>query len=172
MNFALDAGLAARFSRFAVRVAPSLALAGAAAVALWLASGWAWTLFGERPAPPPLPQTPGAAEAARTVGSAHLFGTPASAAVPAVSYRLLGVAANSRAVPGFAILVEEGKPPMPVVEGTEIEPGVVLRRVLPDRVEIDRGGSVAVVRLPEKAIPGADAAPSPASPNPASEGRP
>lgn len=183
MNFTLDAGLAARLSRLGVRALPSLALLAAVALVLWLAAGWYWALFGERPqVPPPLP-APATAEAARAVAAAHLFGAAgAGAAVPVVSYRLLGVAANSRAVPGFAILAEEGKPPLPVVEGSEIEPGVVLRRVLPDRVEIERQGTMITVRLPEKNAaasggdPGASPNPgapgdSPRFPNPASEGR-
>lgn len=180
MNFALDTGLAARFSRLGARATPPLTLQAASALALWLAAGWYWAWFGEPTAvPPPLP-APATAEAARAVAAAHLFGTGANGTVPPpVAYRLLGVAANSRSVPGFAILAEEGKPPQPVVEGTEIEPGVVLRRVLPDRVEIERQGALIVVRLPEKttatggdrdASPGAPAN-APGFPNPASEGR-
>lgn len=145
------------FMPLAERWLPPLATALALLLLAWLVSGWvlAWTT--PRLAPSPGLPLPSPAQAAKAIAARHLFGLPAaegSAVAPGASpnlpYRLLGVAAPSGGGRGFAILAADGKPPAFAMEGGAIGPGLVLRRVFPDRVEIQRGMATEVLRLREK----------------------
>ena len=87
----------------------------------------------------------------------HWFGSAAVApgtGEHAASYQLLGAMTGSGNKPGFAIISENGRPPVPVLEGEEFAPGVRLERVLPRAVELRRQGTTERLELPEKSAAG------------------
>jgi type II secretion system (T2SS) protein C len=145
------------FMPLAERWLPALATALALLLLGWLVSGWVLAWATPRLAPSPGLSLPSPAQAAKAIAARHLFGMPPAAgsavapgAAPSLPYRLLGVAAVSEGGAGFAILAADGKPPAFAMEGEAISPGLVLRRVFPDRVEIQRGVATEVLRLSEK----------------------
>lgn len=128
---------------------------GLVIVLCWVAAQWTWLAFAPRAALAHSDGAPVAASAAAaSVSSLHLFGrAPANrkqaegAAVTPLNLKLMGVFAAIGNLPGFAILSVDGKPPQPVQAGASIAPGVVLAAVLPDRVELNRQGSVERLNL-------------------------
>lgn len=92
---------------------------------------------------------------AQVIAARHLFGEAraqgaALAGAPA-SIKLHGVVAPAgRARIAMAILSSQGKPAVAVRVGEEILPGVTLHRVLPRSVEIDQGGQIRLLTLPER----------------------
>lgn len=119
---------------------------------VWLLAGQAWRFV--------LPQAaPAAARAldpaavAEAVAGRHFFGVAAPRAAPAASsgsYRLLGVIAGAGGQPGLAVLEVNGKSTVAVAAGAEIEPGVLLRAVLPRAIRMEQGGREAMLSLPER----------------------
>jgi len=60
------------------------------------------------------------------------------------------VAPGRRGHTAIAIVSSKGKPAVAVRVGEEILPGVTLHRVLPRSVEIDQGGQILLLTLPER----------------------
>lgn len=121
-------------------------------------ASWFWQLAAPDAAPrseaAPIPDHQSAATA---VVSRHLFGRPSAAGDEAggersgVSLRLLGAMTASPEVAGFAILAEEGKPSMAVVEGETFIPGTTLLEVLPGRVRVKSGERVETIEMTKSA---------------------
>lgn len=94
--------------------------------------------------------------AAQSVAARHLFGeAPAQltkgGARPEANLKLHGVFAPTRPDhAAIAILSSQGKPAVAVRVGEEILPGVKLHRVFPRSVEIDQGGQIVPLMLPER----------------------
>lgn len=115
------------------------------AIALWawFAAGWYWRLSAPSPAAAPNQVATDPSVAAREIATRHLFGeiVVQTQEVVASRFNLIGVAAHSAKSPGWAIIGENDKPAQGFVQGDEIATGVKLVAVLPDAVEIERGGS-------------------------------
>lgn len=141
-----------------------------AAIALWawFAAGWYWRLTAPSPAAAPNLVATDPTVAARETVARHLFGEVVveAQAVAVSRYTLVGVAAHSKKSPGWAVIAEEGKPGQGFVVGEEIAPGVKLVSVMPDSVEIERGGTRERIPLSDAPRPTAGTAGAPA-PNPA-----
>ena len=135
------------------------------ALLAWLGARIFWSITTPVASPPVVAIETDPARAAQAVASRHLFGEAPlpGAAVKAVvlpDITLRGVVAPSReGRPGVAVLTVAGKPPISVREGEEVVPGVVLHRVLPRSIELERGRQVQTISLPERSTP---AAPPPA----------
>ena len=126
-------------------------------LAAWIIAGWLWDLAAPAPYAPPLAASADAQKAADAVAARHWFGSAAVApgtGEHAASYQLLGAMTGSGNKPGFAIISENGRPPVPVLEGEEFAPGVRLERVLPRAVELRRQGTTERLELPEKSAAG------------------
>lgn len=113
------------------------------AVGAWLLAGWLW-LLGAPPVfvAPPAPLVEPAAAAA-AVAERHWFGgTSAASTAESGSgrFRLFGAMTGHDGRPGMAVIGEDGKSALPVIEGEEFAPGVRLQRVLPRAVELRRQG--------------------------------
>jgi hypothetical protein len=54
---------------------------------------------------------------------------------------------------GFAILAEEGKPPLAALEGETFQPGVTLLEILPGRVRLKFEDRVESIEIMETATP-------------------
>jgi hypothetical protein len=129
----------------------------------WILAGWFWKLAAPAPAPSsaaaPHADYP---SAARAVAARHMFGKPspggddADGERSALKFRLLGAMTASPERAGFAILVEEGKPPLAAVEGEVFQPGVTLLEVLPGAVRLkieDRIESIEMTEVKEALAP-------------------
>jgi hypothetical protein len=130
----------------------------AALVVGWVLAGWFWQLAS----PDATPQFETAPlldhqAAATAVVSRHLFGRPSSGGDEkggvsvGVRLNLLGAMTASPEAAGFAILAEEGKPPMAVVEGETFMPGATLLEVLPGRVRLSVGERVETIEMMKSA---------------------
>jgi general secretion pathway protein C len=139
----------------------------AIALSAWILAGWYWRLKAPVAIAAAPPEVTDPIAAAKLVSARHLFGETLQAAAPVVisRYTLLGVAADTAAKRGFAVIAEEGKPADGFVQGEEIAPGVRLSAIRADSVEIDRNGQKEVVHLSDKAGSNAGAAtPPPTNP--------
>jgi hypothetical protein len=120
-------------------------------------ASWFWQLATPDAAPrSEAAQIPDHQAAATAVVSRHLFGRPSSGDESSgersgVNLRLLGAMTASPEVLGFAILAEEGKPSMAVVEGETFIPGVTLLEVLPGRVRVKLGERVETIEMTKSA---------------------
>lgn len=130
----------------------------------WFAAGWYWRLSAPPAAVAPNQLITDPTLAARELAARHLFGEVVvqQQAVTVSRYTLVGVAAHSRKSPGWAVIAEDGKPAQGFVLGDEIAPGVKLVGVLPDSVEIDRGGNRERIMLSEGPRQTGAATPQPA----------
>ena len=132
-----------------------LATALMAVLAAWLAAAAFWRWAAPEHAAPPVLAEADPARVAAQVTDRHLFGevtagaiaTPAAVSLP---YRLIGTIAATREGGGSAILASDGGPALVVAEGKEIAPGLVLKRVSSQEVEVLRNGIPETLRLPEK----------------------
>lgn len=126
----------------------------AALVVGWVFAGWFWQLA----APDSAPQFQAAPvldhqAAATAVVARHLFGGSSSGGDEkggergGVSLNLLGAMTASPEAAGFAILSENGKPPMAAVEGETFMPGATLLEVLPGRVRVSIGERVETIEM-------------------------
>lgn len=91
-------------------------------------------------------------EASRIVGEHKLFGEAAvasSGAAASGAVQLIGLMTGPQ---GFALVSDGATPVRPVVAGEEMSPGVRVVRIQARAIEIDAGGQVQVVRLPENAL--------------------
>jgi hypothetical protein len=121
-------------------------------VVAWLAAEWFWrltatdsVLMAARPIADPV-------LAAQSIATRHLMGDvdqlPGKSTTPrAAQYELSGAMTASPGRPGFAILVEPGKPPFPVLEGEDIAPGITLVKVLANKIEIRRQGRSEILEI-------------------------
>lgn len=113
---------------------------------------------------PPPPAPPSQAPAATTLGVtrlAPLFGHPPEARdAPAtrLGLTLQGSIVNADPRLSSAIIQAAGAPARHYRPGQELEPGVRLHAVYPDRVEIERNGSLETLHFPYRGKP--DAAPA------------
>jgi general secretion pathway protein C len=94
---------------------------------------------------------------AQAVAAHHLFGAaPAREALGAGDATASGLKLHGVVAPGrrgqtaIAIFSVQGKPAVAVRAGEEVLPGVTLRRVLPRSAEIDQGGQILLLTLPER----------------------
>lgn len=133
-----------------------LATAMAAVLAAWLATAGFWRWAAPQHASPPVLAEADPTRAAEQVVDRHLFGEAAIGSIgvaeapvaSSLSYRLIGAITATREGNGSALLASDGRPTLVVAEGKEIAPGVVLKRVSPQQVEILRNGTLEILRLP------------------------
>lgn len=147
-------------SSHAPRALPWLGrLATLAVIALlaWLGARLLWDLTAPATPEPAVVVDTDPTGVAQTIAARHLFGeAPAQGATGALAegaanIRLHGVVAPARRGQiAIAILSSQGKPAVAVRVGEEILPGVTLHRVLPRSVEIDQGGQIHLLTLPER----------------------
>ena len=147
-------------SSLAPRAIPWLGkLATMAIIALlaWFGARLFWNLTLPATPEPALVVDTDPAGVAQTIAARHLFGaapapgTAGDVAKGAANIKLHGVVApGRRGHTAIAILSNQGKPAVAVRVGEEILPGVTLRRVLPRSVEIDQGGQILLLTLPER----------------------
>ena len=147
-------------SSFAPRAIPWLGkLATLATIALlaWLGARLFWALTAPATPEPALVVDTDPTGVAQTIAALHLFGeapapgTAGAVARGAANIKLHGVVApGRRGHTAIAILSTQGKPAVAVRVGEEILPGVTLHRVLPRSVEIDQGGQIIMLTLPER----------------------
>ena len=147
-------------SSFAPRALPWLGkLATLVTIVLlaWLGARMVWTLTVPATPEPAMVVDTDPSGVAQTIAARHLFGEAPAQGVAGTgataegSIKLHGVVAPAR--PGqiaIAIVSSQGKPAVAVRVGEEILPGVTLRRVLPRSVEIDHGGQIRLLTLPER----------------------
>jgi hypothetical protein len=122
----------------------------------WVLASWFWQLAAPESAPisaaAPLADYPAAA---RAIAARHLFGKPSSGGDDpdgdrsALKFRLLGAMTASPEMAGFAILAEEGKPPLAALEGETFQPGVTLLEVLPGQVRLKIEDRVESIEMTE-----------------------
>jgi hypothetical protein len=125
----------------------------AALVVGWVFANWFWQIA----APDTAPRIEAAVQldhqsAAKVVASRHLFGQSSagdesSGERGAIQLKLLGAMTASPEAAGFAILAEEGKPSMAVVEGETFMPGATLMEVLPGQVRVKIGERVETIEM-------------------------
>ncbi len=147
-------------SSLALRALPWLGkLATIAIIALlaWLGARLFWNLTVPATPEPAIVVDTDPSGVAQMIAARHLFGAaPAQGATGAgakleANIKLHGVVAPARRGRiAIAILSSQGKPAVAVRVGDEILPGVTLHRVLPRSVEIDQGGQIRLLTLPER----------------------
>ena len=146
-------------SSLAPRAIPWLGrLATLAVIALlaWLGARLFWALTAPATPEPALAVDTDPSRVAQTIAARHLFGEApaqgtAGAASRSADIKLHGVVApGKRGHTAIAILSSKGRPAVVVRVGEEILPGVTLQRVLPRSVEIDQGGQILLLTLPER----------------------
>jgi general secretion pathway protein C len=135
---------------------PILAAAAAMLLLTWLLAHWTWMFLS-----PPVqggsvaPLAPELSKVlAEKVVAAKLFGggAPGGGEISAEPVEapsnlgVRGVYSGHDGRTGFAVLVLDGNP-LAALVGQEFAPGMVLRRVLPDSVEIVRNGRIEMVRM-------------------------
>jgi len=137
-----------KLARPGLRWLPVLAWLVVLTFAAWASADLFWRFT--RPAPVaalPASETD-PVKAARLLASRNPFGTTASLPVVASQegrgpdYILVGLATGFGDDPGFALLQSGTDAPIPVLVGESPTPGVVLRRILPDRVELEVSGRI------------------------------
>jgi hypothetical protein len=138
---------------------------GAILIVGWVLAGWFWQLAAPVPAPDSvLASLSDYPTAARAIAARHLFGKPSSIGDEldgdrsAPRFRLLGAMTASPERAGFAILTEEGKPPVAALEGETFQPGVTLLEILPGQVRLkieDRVESIEMTEVKETVAPNA-----------------
>jgi general secretion pathway protein C len=155
----------------AIRLAATLATAIAVIVAAWLTSYWVLYAYTATLPDPPVPTqtkaiTVDAPKIARAFGDTGPAAPPTHSIPPAaaLNLRLKGVVAATGRRPASAIVNSGGRDQV-VLIGQEIQPGLKLAKVHPDRIEIERGGVLETLPLdvvrtagPRGATPGAGAA--------------
>jgi len=156
---------------------PTVALFAALLLTTWTLAHWTWVFVTPRPqgqvgasAAPVLSKLLAEkAVAFRLFGRAEQATQKPVAAAAASNIVVRGIYAGRNGRSGFAVLVLDGRT-VEAVPGKELSPGVVLHRVYPDRVEIQRNGQIETARMAPLAGAVAAAAPGEDSP-PAASGR-
>lgn len=161
-----DVPLTRRLATHAPALAIGLLWLLALALTAWTLAGWFWQRRAEPPRVAASITDP--MSASREVANRHLFGEArrviAEQPVATQHYTLLGVAAPTRSSWGFAILQEQNASPQGYLIGDTLAQGVVLSRILPDAVEIRRGGAIERIPLTAGASTGAGQPPGSARP--------
>ena len=127
------------------------------ALLAWLGARMFWDLTVPATPEPAMVMDTDALRIAQAVAARHLFGeapvqgtTGADARLEA-NLKLHGVFAPvKRGQIAIAILSSKDKPAVAVRVGEEVLPGVTLHRVLPRSVELDQGGQIFPLTLPER----------------------
>jgi general secretion pathway protein C len=152
-SFSLIASLAPRALPWLGKFATIAILA----LLAWLGASLFWNLTVPATPEPAIVVDTDPSTVAQMIAARHLFGeAPAQGAAGAVAtsvanIKLHGVVAPARRGQiAIAILSSQGKPAVAVRVGEEILPGVTLHRVLPRSVEIDQGGQIRLLTLPER----------------------
>lgn len=127
-----------------------LAWALALGLGAWVLADIFWRIAAPGPAVFPVVLSLDAAQAAQTIAARHPMGEGGTAAVSgdAARFSLFGLVTGSDAHPGFAVLAVDGAPPVGVVAGQSVAPGVVLSGIYPDHVELRTSGGVQSLSLP------------------------
>ncbi len=117
----------------------------------WVLSYWTWAWL----APSSQPRLPQAAETSiRPTAALTLFGgsqAKGGAAAPASStVKLLGVAAATGGLPGYAVVQIGARGSLTVREGEDAAPGIHLEEVHPDHVILVRNGVRETLAWPRK----------------------
>lgn len=147
-------------STLAPRALPWLGkLATIAIIALlaWLGARLFWDLTVPATPEPAIVVDTDPPGVAQMIAARHLFGeapaqgTTGAGTIPEANIKLYGLVAPARGGQvAIAIISSQGKPAVPVRVGEEILPGVTLHRVLKRSVEIDHGGQIRLLTLPER----------------------
>lgn len=179
---AFPARLSPRFLRFDPQLLVGhLALAAAVLVALWLGAYWLGRALA--PAPPAVPAlaVPETAAVAQRIVAHHLVDAPTERAPGGGrggtgAWRLIGLSAASTPTRGgsYALLQDGNGTVSAAFVGGALAPGVVLRQVFADHVEIDRAGVVEAVHfdpLPHTGSPAVAAAAGIVAAGPATKDR-
>ena len=124
----------------------------------WLSAEWFWRANAPDPVVLSTQTISDPLVAAQSIVSRHLMGDSPRLAVNSSAqlndqFQLTGAMTASKGRLGFAILSEDGKIPVPVLEGEELAPGIVLFKVFATGVEIRRQGHTEFLELNDKAAP-------------------
>jgi general secretion pathway protein C len=139
-------------------------------VVLVIAIAWqlvqlTWLLLDRGPQPQPIVMPPPASVAPvqrgvdiQAIVNAHLFDVPAAAPLPDAANApptqanlvLTAVFASPDPTKGLAIIGESAQSARVFAVGGAVQPGVRLHQVHPDRVILDRGGSLEALSLPKR----------------------
>lgn len=126
----------------------------AALIVGWVVAGWFWRIVAPDVAPrAEVASTPDLQSAARAIASRHLFGRTSLPGDEAgeghgrVNLNLLGAMTSTPESVGFAILAEEGKPAMAVIEGETFLPGITLVQILPGKVRVKIGEQEELIEM-------------------------
>jgi S1-C subfamily serine protease len=150
-----------------------LVVSAALLLLTWILAHWTWVfLTPKQSALGTVSQAPVLSKVlAEKVAAVHLFGGVGSAVTDATAAPVAapsnigvrGIYAGRGGLTGFAVLVLDGSPVAAVV-GKEFAPGMVLRRVYPEYIEIERGGQIETVRMASAPMPGSGGGGGAASP--------
>ena len=126
-------------------------------VLTWLSAEWFWRANAPDPVVLPTQIVSDPLLAAQSIISRHLMGetqqVTAGSGAPANSqFQLTGAMTASKGRAGFAVISEDGKSPLSVVEGEEFAPGITLTKVFANKVEIRRQGRTEVLEINDKGI--------------------
>lgn len=141
------------------RTVPALAWLAALCFTAWVAATLFWRFSEPDGAALPLKtDTDPRAAAQRIIGQQLLGGQDRSMAgrpalAPSLPVEIVGLATGFTGGSGFVMLRAGGKLSTYAV-GDEISPGRRLKRILADRIEIERGSSTEEIRLPVTPVSG------------------
>jgi general secretion pathway protein C len=126
-------------------------------VLTWLSAQWFWRANAPAPVALPTQSVSDPLLAAQAIASRHLMGEsqlakPGIATQANSQFQLVGSMTASKGRKGFAVIAEDGKLPVSVVEGEELSPGITLSKVFPNKVEITRQGRIETIEINDKAI--------------------
>ena len=151
--------MSSAFGRLRLLIVPLtwlLSLACVAAVAATLF----WRFAAPAPVDLPLEHDSDPRAAAQRIAGQHPF---ADRAVPVVAvaqpvsssrFSIVGLATGFVDGPGFAMISSGNQAPEAFAVGDEVASGVRLKRILPDGVELDRGGRIERIALPSASTAG------------------
>jgi general secretion pathway protein C len=141
---------------------PLAAVASAATLVAIVALGcvlayWTWVWVAPRPGP----RVPTIEIPRSGAGASALFGAVQRdsriAAPTGAAMKLLGVAAGSRQMRGYAVLQVGGKDIVAIREGADIVAGIRLAEVHRDRIVLERNGLRETLEWPQSSVAGAPA---------------
>lgn len=127
-------------------------------IATWLISGWFWDQAAPAAIALPKARLSDPLEATQSIAARQLMGstqkTSDSAPPPRLAqYRLLGAMTSAGRTRGFAIVAEEGKAAVAVLEGDDVAPGIKLAKVLAEQVQLRYEGRTETLALSYKSPP-------------------
>jgi general secretion pathway protein C len=125
-------------------------------VAAWLVAGWFWDQAAPVAISLPMARQADPLEATQAIAARQLMGAAQKKSggappVRVVRYRLFGAMTATGRTRGFAIVGEEGKAPIAVLEGDDIAPGVTLSKVLAEQVQLRYEGGSETIDLRREA---------------------